>query len=133
MTSIGSPQGGKSFQTFWIFSRPLGPKLKESGPGAGTSFFPMFFCGRARAESPGDDFSVDFPAGPGTGKFLVSPPKFLDAFLELLPPKTAETGPGTVTSFFPMLFSCPGSCGELGRPRFGRDRPCRLWTLFARL
>ena len=120
-------QGGIFFFGFFrFFSGPLGPKTKDSGSLAGTSFFAMFFCGRMLAESPGNIFPVDFPAGSGTEKIFDIFPKSLDTFLELLPPKMAESGPGTVTSFFPTLFSCPGSCGEPGRPLSSQETP--IWA-----
>ena len=47
---------------------------------------------------------------------------------ELLPPKRAESGLGTVAVFFTMLFSRPGVAESPGAPLLAKDRPDRSQT-----
>ena len=44
-------------------------------------------------------------------------PKLLSGFLGILPPKLAESGPGTVTGVFPVLFYPRGLLESPGDPR----------------
>ena len=125
-TYIGSPRGAEIFQVFPGFFGAARSKNKGIWlPGRHQLLRHVFLRPHARGE-PRRRFLSRFPGRFRNQEIFHIFPKFLDGFLELLPPKTAESGPGTVTSFFPMLFSCPGSCGEPGRPLSGQETP--IWA-----
>ena len=61
----GEPRGAKILVFFNAFSGPLGPKFKETGPGAGMAGFLTFFCAQGLAESTGVARFGGFPASSG--------------------------------------------------------------------
>ena len=102
---------------FYDFSRAARSKIEGIQPWDRYGLVPDVFLGSGSYGGPGRREKHRFPGRSRNRNFLDVFPKFLNGFLVILPPKLAESVPGTVTSVFPMLFYSRGLPESPGDPR----------------